>query len=375
MCFVPHVKDGCQPDSDLEDDDITTTLTDTSDLSVFSFDSSLDLDFSSCIFCWREWRVKKDPIGGMCPSCHCEVSDGRLPEWLPLKSLDLQDDAESVQISDGTESTLASIDSEWTIYTEVSDGEKCFLPGTSFLKADATPELVPVHGMRGGDQLQGPFSTAAVTSIIPRPMKRRYVITIGTNLPSDMVKTKVTSDHRLLLSNGTFRRAWELKVGDEICTTEGNFPIANVHHDLVETEIFQVSIAKDRAVYIKMFNMTPGMVAAFGADQRVPYHPSQYIEFRFKGPICSMMGSAEAWLTQEDFTGRLSGFDMQFWTTRAFAVWVSQQLGNAFWKEVTSLLSTSNAPKGSKIRRQPSHLSTTFAEDLELPTAVITPTP
>lgn len=318
-CQIPQTWDGCRIDSDLEDDDETASTTTTRIGRTGSTITSTDFEsiFSS-----------NDSSDG--------TSSGTPESELALAS-------------DGSSDSTNSL---WTVYTETyDDGPKCFLPGTCFIKADETIGMV--HALCRGDQVLGPERIATVDNIIHHQRNSRIVahLSLGMVATQLTVETKVTYDHRMLLPNSGYRRAHDLEIGDMVCTSEGDLPVVSVMLEEIETETFEVTFASDRPIY--MFAAF-GIAGAFGAVQTVPYHASCYIEFRFKGPICSSMRSAESWLNQDAFQALLHEFEMQFWASRAFAVWVTRDVADAFWEVVTRLLR--NAPKGSKIRRQPPQL-------------------
>ena len=103
------------------------------------------------------------------------------------------------------------------------------------------------------------------------------------------------------------------------------------------------------------------MVAAFGSDQSVPYNPAEFLEFRFKGRLCTGTFSAETWLSQVTPDIRFSNFGLKFLLTRKFAVWVPRVFADEFWENVQEFL-----PKGLKLYRRPVQLSdirSNFASD------------
>jgi len=261
----------------------------------------------------------------------------------------------------------SSAESAWTMYTETcAAGPKCPLPGTQFLKADGSPVLV--DALHPGDELQGPAGLATVEANIPHANNNRSIVLLRIRLESNTLEIRVTHDHRLALQHGAYRKACDCRRGDVICTSEGEFPVSdvNLYHEL--TPVFEVTIVSDHSVYMTM-GVCVGMVAAFGAAQKVPYDHAELVEFRFKGPICNTMGLAETWL-REAGHGRFNNFGLKFWATRGFAVWAPRDRADAFWIAVSELLHTE--PKGSKLQRQPVPLLPGFVNDASF---VATPPP
>merc|ERR1711933_145594 len=94
-------------------------------------------------------------------------------------------------------------------------------------------------------------------------------------------------------------------------------------------------------------------VAAFGAPHQMdPW----YVEFRFKGGVCSMfneVGSAYAWLTRfESQLGEFVGC-VRYLATAPYSVWVRRDSADRFYEAVKQLL-REHAPKGSRLRQHPS---------------------
>ena len=81
-----------------------------------------------------------------------------------------------------------------------------------------------------------------------------------------------------------------------MCTSVGDGLVTDV--DVIDgnSSVFEVTFVEDRPVYMAAQDDSLGMVAAFGPHQNVPYNPAEFVEFRFKGRMCSTMGLAEAWL-------------------------------------------------------------------------------
>merc|ERR1712100_405921 len=108
-----------------------------------------------------------------------------------------------------------------------------------------------------------------------------------------------------MLHNGDHQRAGDIQIGDYVCTSEGTFAVVAKEMLSENTPVFEVTIAEDRPVFMQLEGASPEMAAAFGTTQIVPYSPAEMVEFRFKGLICSIMDSAETWLSQ---FGQMQGF-------------------------------------------------------------------
>jgi len=158
---------------------------------------------------------------------------------------------------------------------------------------------------------------------------------------------KITHDHRMTVQNGDYRRASEMQAGDLVCTSEGDCEVIAKENLDVHTPVFEITFEEDRPVYMAFSGDDPGNLVVFGSEQCVPYNPVEYVEFRFKGHICNTIGLAETWLKQESHD-RLGGFDLKFWCSRKFAVWVPHDSSDEFWEMVAGAL-----PKGSKLYRRP----------------------
>eukprot|EP00931_Biecheleriopsis_adriatica_P120505 TRINITY_DN95634_c0_g1_i1.p1 TRINITY_DN95634_c0_g1~~TRINITY_DN95634_c0_g1_i1.p1 ORF type:complete len:175 (-),score=27.00 TRINITY_DN95634_c0_g1_i1:83-607(-) len=155
----------------------------------------------------------------------------------------------------------------------------------------------------------------------------------------------------MTLQNGDYKRAGELQPGEFVYTSEGEYEVVAKEDLAGFTPVFEITFEEDRPVYMIVHGNIIRGVLAFGSEQPVPYSPAEYIEFRFKGRMCSTMGLAETWLNQT-FQGRIDGFGLRFWCSRKFAVWVPRNRCDEFWQMVAGAL-----PQGSKLYQRPAALS------------------
>ena len=96
----------------------------------------------------------------------------------------------------------------------------------------------------------------------------------------------------MYLRAGVYKLASELRSGDVLCSKIGDLRIYDIERQEEETSVFQLTAFGDQAVFVSMPSM--------GSDVLVAAYP-QYVEFRFKGGICSMtsdIGSVQAWLAE-----------------------------------------------------------------------------
>lgn len=238
--------------------------------------------------------------------------------------------------------------STWTIYTEVAgSGPRCFVHGTLFLKSNGVP--TSVEDLCIGDELQGPGKSAFVEQI---ELHAAFtpIVSIAVRSPNGTLCAMATHDHRMAMDNGDYIRACDVEPGDKIRTSEGECPVVGAKLLAERAEVFEIAIAEDRPIYMALQGPLLGMIAAFGSDRALPYHPDDYVEFRFKGRMCATMGAAEKWFS--NFKGTFDRFGLKFWCSRKFAVWVPRNLADDFWEQATVLL-----PKGSKLYRRPSVLT------------------
>lgn len=263
----------------------------------------------------------------------------------------VQDSSSNVALSSSVrpsrvplESCTDSLQSTWTFYTEVENdptGCRCFLAGTFFFRTDGT--IVPVDEICVADQLQGPGTFAQVKNIVLHPFRLGSIILLWIKTTYTIISIRITHDHRMTVQSGDYKRACDLKVGDFVCTPEGDVD----KQECFEREpVFEVTFEEDRPVYITYYCDLPG-VTTFGSEQCIPYNPVEFVEFRFKGQICKTMGLAETWLNQK-FQGRLDGFHLKYWISRKYAVWVSREQSDEFWEMVSATLG-----RGSKLYRRP----------------------
>jgi len=247
-------------------------------------------------------------------------------------------------------SSAGSAESKWTVYTEIdASGPKCFVPETQFVNLDGT--LIQVQDIRIGDELQGPGISARVQQVTQHAFNRRPVVVLSIQMPFETVRMRITRDHRMTVQNGDCRRAGELRPGDLLSTSEGEFEVMGTEELIELIPVFEINFEEDRPVYVVVDANVRRDVTAFGSEHRVPYDPNEYVEFRFKGHICTTMGFAETWLRQE-FQCQLDGFGLKFWCSRKYAVWAPRDRCNEFWEMVANAL-----PRGSKLYRRPATLS------------------
>ena len=116
-------------------------------------------------------------------------------------------------------------------------------------------------------------------------------------------------DHRMAMQNCDYRRAHEVKFGDYLCTSDGECEVIATREVSDETPVFEIYFQEDRSVFMVCCDDVSANVAAFGSEQSVPYDPEDFVEFRFKGQICTTMGSAETWLN-DTFKCKLDGFGL-----------------------------------------------------------------
>ena len=165
---------------------------------------------------------------------------------------------------------------------------------TQFVRAGGSP--VPVEDVRTGDQLEDLGTPAHVEAMTPNVSYRGTQVVLTIKIYEAVAFVRITHDHRMAMQNGDYRRAHEVKVGDYLCTSDGECDVIATREVSDETPVFEIYFQEDRSVFMVCCDDVSANVAAFGSEQSVPYDPEDFVEFRFKDQICTTMGSAETWL-------------------------------------------------------------------------------
>lgn len=283
-----------------------------------------------------------------------------------LASSDPSQDLTVLQCYLGSRATriASTAHSSWTRSICTETNAKCLLPGTRFLRADGVS--VCVEALRLGDELQGPAKCARVENCIPHATNVRQIVSLTAQLGVTRLLVKLTHDHRMLCGQfGEHKRAHEICEGDLLWTSEGVAEVILTSTSPENTQVYEVILAEDRPVYLTFQLGLQERVVALGSQQKIPYSPTEFVEFRFKGSLCQLRQTAEAWLCNS-----VDKFGLRFWFTCRFAVWVPKSHADAFWQITSELL-----PKGLKLYRRPAVLSVHHSTELpgELRTPTLTP--
>lgn len=233
-------------------------------------------------------------------------------------------------------------------------GPQCFLPGTVFPKADGS--IVQVDELKAKDVLRGPTGEVAVSDVLEHTGRERDIVDITTR---DFVMS-VTADHRMFVrcQNGREpKQADRFFSGELLCTSRGDVPVT-ITNRRVDTPVFEVTLSGERSLH--MSNSVAQFAYCSGSCAGVPYDPSEYTEFRFKGPICETLTktSIQQWLLDLPSSGfQIGSLDLQFWTSRPLAVWVRNDQAQEFFCYVDAYLRVrtlreAGHPGQSRIYRQ-----------------------
>ena len=153
--------------------------------------------------------------------------------------------------------------SNWTVYTEVGgEGPRCFIGGTTqFVRAGGSP--VPVEDVCTGDQLEDPGTPAHVEAMTPNVSYRGTQVVLTIKIYEAVAFVRITHDHRMAMQNGDYRRAHEVKVGDYLCTSDGECEVIATREVSDETPVFEIYFQEDRSVFMVCCDDVSANVAAW----------------------------------------------------------------------------------------------------------------